>query len=43
MFSFRLIKCGIIRVLYNGKIVGDCRSWNEVEQLQRGLLKKYKR
>lgn len=42
MFSFRLIAGGIIRVLYDGKIVGDCRNWIEVEQLQQGLLQKSK-
>lgn len=42
MFSFKLIAGGIIRVLYNGKIVGDFRNWIEVEQLQQGLLKKFK-
>lgn len=42
MFSFKLIAGGIIRVFYNGKIVGDCRNWIEVEQLQRELLQKFK-
>lgn len=40
MFSFKLIAGGIIRVLYNGKIVGDCWSWFEVEELQKTILQK---